>query len=300
MGGSTSKLEKALGSSFPETEKIFGLENFGNTCYCNSVLQALYFCQPFRRALLDYALDPKNLQETEGESHLLSALAELFTSIATQKKRTGVVAPKRFIQKLRKENELFRGYMHQDAHEFLNFLLNTIAETLEKQQKASIENVTSMESIPPSLRCSEGKKTWIHEIFEGTLTNETKCLCCETVTSKQESFLDLSIDIEQNTSITSCLKNFSATETLCHRDKFFCDQCCSLQEAQKRMRIKRLPKTLALHLKRFKYVEHLQRHKKLAHRVVFPMELKVANLPPGEPDADRMYELFAIVVHAGR
>ena len=23
--------------------------------------------------------------------------------------------------------------------------------------------------------------TWIHDLFEGTLTNETRCLCCETV-----------------------------------------------------------------------------------------------------------------------
>ena len=25
------------------------------------------------------------------------------------------------------------------------------------------------------------EKTWVHDIFEGTLTNETRCLCCETV-----------------------------------------------------------------------------------------------------------------------
>ena len=54
MGGSARKLEKTLGESFPESERIFGLENFGNTCYCNSILQALYFCVPFRKKILQY------------------------------------------------------------------------------------------------------------------------------------------------------------------------------------------------------------------------------------------------------
>ena len=48
--------------------------------------------------------------------------------------------------------------------------------------------------------------TWIHEIFQGALTNETRCLCCETVRSKDEDFLDLSVDVEQNTSLTHCLR----------------------------------------------------------------------------------------------
>lgn len=52
MGSSFSsqakRLDKALGPSFPENERVFGLENFGNTCYCNSVLQALYYCKPLR------------------------------------------------------------------------------------------------------------------------------------------------------------------------------------------------------------------------------------------------------------
>ena len=55
--------------------------------------------------------------------------------------------------------------------------------------------------------------------LQGILTSETRCLNCETVTSKDEDFFDLSIDVEQNTSITSCLKNFSNTETLCSGTK---------------------------------------------------------------------------------
>lgn len=30
--------------------------------------------------------------------------------------------------------------------------------------------------------------TWVHDIFEGTLTNETRCLCCETVCAVYISF----------------------------------------------------------------------------------------------------------------
>ena len=33
--------------------------------------------------------------------------------ISTHKRKTGVVSPKRFINRLKRDNELFRGYMHQ-------------------------------------------------------------------------------------------------------------------------------------------------------------------------------------------
>ena len=68
--------------------------------------------------------------------------------------------------------------------------------------------------------------TLVHRLFEGTLTSETRCLTCETVSARDESFLDLSIDIEQNSSVTACLRQFSASEMLCQRNKFFCDACC--------------------------------------------------------------------------
>lgn len=112
---------------------------------------------------------------------------------------------------------------------------------------------------------------------QGILTSETRCLNCETVSSIDEHFFDLQVDVEQNTSISHCLRCFSNTETLCSENKFQCDHCSSYQEAQKRMRVKKLPMILALHLKRFKYMEQYNRHIKVSHRVVFPLELRLFN-----------------------
>lgn len=172
--------------------------------------------------------------------------------------------------------EEFDNYMQQDAHEFLNFLINHINELIlaERQQNSSKIKIHGNND---SANSPTNEPTWVHEIFQGILTSETRCLCCETVSSKDEDFFDLQVDIDQNTSITHCLRCFSNTETLCGDNKFKCDNCCSYQEAQKRMRVKKLPMILALHLKRFKYMEQYNRHIKVSHRVVFPLELRLFN-----------------------
>ncbi|CAO3680496.1 unnamed protein product [Rhizopus microsporus] len=347
-----------------EGERYFGLENFGNTCYSNSVVQALYFCKPFRHCVLNYPQpafpeistpqtplangnghysfpsstsitsttavpsngsistkltsrnsingisnstsssnnssntngnnantgstttvekDQNSINLTPGmEDTLFSSLKDLFWKISTHKKKTGVIAPVNFINKVKKENELFRSSMHQDAHEFLNYVLNTIAEDVQKYQQKNQQDESDSKkgsSIHSETdeSSSSSKTTWVHQLFEGIFSNETKCLSCETVTSRDECFMDLSIDVEMNSSITSCLRQFSASETLCHKNKYFCDVCASLQEAERRMKIKKLPNILALHLKRFKYQEQLQKYIKLTYRVVFPFELRLFN-----------------------
>ncbi|XP_041461256.1 ubiquitin carboxyl-terminal hydrolase 12-like [Lytechinus pictus] len=299
MGANASALEKEIGSDqFPPSEHYFGLVNFGNTCYCNSVLQALYFCKPFRDRVLAYKTQPKK-KET-----LLTCLSDLFNSINTQKKKVGVVAPKKFVARLKKENEVFDNYMQQDAHEFLIYLLNTIADLLQAERKAEKLAGKGKPGTPNGIingnnNDMKTEPTWIHEIFQGTLTNETRCLCCEGVSSKDEDFLDLSVDVEQNTSITHCLRGFSNTETLCHEYKYYCETCCSKQEAQKRMQVKKLPQLLALHLKRFKYMEQSHRYTKLSYRVVFPLELRLMNTSDDAEAPDKLYDLVSVVVHCG-
>ncbi|KAG7273937.1 hypothetical protein CRUP_011073 [Coryphaenoides rupestris] len=193
MGANASALEKEIGSEqFPVNEHYFGLVNFGNTCYCNSVLQALYFCRPFREKILAYRGQPRR------KENLLTCLADLFHSIANQKRKVGVIPPKKFITRLRKENELFDNYMQQDAHEFLNYLLNTIADLLQEERKQDKTNGRlangTLDSQNNNSNAATPAPTWVHEIFQGTLTNETRCLTCETISSKDEDFLDLSVD----------------------------------------------------------------------------------------------------------
>jgi ubiquitin carboxyl-terminal hydrolase 12/46 len=216
-GGSKSKrLEQALGTTFPDSEHFFGLENFGNTCYCNSVLQALYYCAPMRERCLEYSAGRGDPEEDD----LLTCLCDLFQSISAQKRRCGVHAPRAFVSKLRHENALFNNHMHQDAHELLNYLLNEMADLLEKRQKARAKQLRvgaagearngGDGSGGGSGAAGEPKrpyhwKTWIHSIFEGVLVNETRCLCCEAVTTRDECFLDLSLEIEQNSSVSACL-----------------------------------------------------------------------------------------------
>lgn len=95
--------------------------------------------------------------------------------------------------------ELFDNYMQQDAHEFLNYLLNTIADLLqeekgqERQQNGKVvqngggggggsgSNTGEAESA------EKNQQTWVHEIFQGTLTNETRCLNCEAVSWREQA-----------------------------------------------------------------------------------------------------------------
>lgn len=75
---------------------------------------------------------------------LFSALRSLFGYISAHPNDKGTVSPRAFIDKLKEINELFRSTMHQDAHEFLNYLLNRIVEEIEEDRK-QLQNGATME-----------------------------------------------------------------------------------------------------------------------------------------------------------
>jgi len=111
--------------------------------------------------------------------------------------------------------EEFDNYLQQDAHEFLNFLINRINEILLGKSLVSVWNdkkriggyykwvlysiqFISAERSAQSAKLKPGvgasgdglsppgdvksqEPTWVHEIFQGILTSETRCLNCEMV-----------------------------------------------------------------------------------------------------------------------
>lgn len=394
-------LEKMLQNAGPIRDdggdKFFGLENFGNTCYCNSIVQALYYSETFRENVVNYPpLSPsdtpngkrakvnvqirppiaasedqspsgkkmtaaqaleqrKKINAGQGlplrpedkpdspeykkkqamlkgpvlelaqenstaygmQESTFTGLKDVFMALIESETRTGVLSPQRFLEIFKRDNEMFRNSMHQDAHEFYGLVLNDVISNVEANARKlrELEEARAKDplaqSVEKALSASANASTrpqpvarppatgWVHDIFEGLLTSETRCLTCETASQRDETFLDLSIDLEEHSSVTACLQKFSAEEMLCERNKFHCDHCGGLQEAEKRMKVKRLPKVLALHLKRFKYTEDYSRLQKLFHRVVYPYQLRMFNTTPEAADPDRVYELYAVVVHIG-
>jgi ubiquitin carboxyl-terminal hydrolase 12/46 len=82
MGAGSSKPDKQI-LDLPEDERYFGLENFGNTCYCNSVLQTLYFCKPFREKVIGYAARLHTGKHGQPvKENVLTCLAELFVQVS--------------------------------------------------------------------------------------------------------------------------------------------------------------------------------------------------------------------------
>lgn len=227
---------------------------------------------------LDSSLQLEQKEDTE----LLYALKDMFESMIENKSTIGVVSPQYFMYKLKEKNYLFRqNNMHHDAHEFFNYLINEIIESLNKE--IGIEN------------------NWCNNIFQGLITNETKCLSCEAVTSKHETFLDLSVDIppgEGAYSLNHSLNNFSKQETLTNQNKFYCNTCSSLQEAVKTIKLKKLPEVLVINLKRFKYDESVDKMVKLFDSISYPFGLRLFNTTDDEQSLD-LYELYALVIHIG-
>uniref|UniRef100_A0A3Q3ADY9 Ubiquitin carboxyl-terminal hydrolase n=1 Tax=Kryptolebias marmoratus TaxID=37003 RepID=A0A3Q3ADY9_KRYMA len=164
-----------------------GLNNLGNTCYLNSILQVLYYCPGFREGIKKLFLlskrkdKPKEEADKNGVSDALPAHIELlgsFSSLITSVEQLqssyllnldgfseGELAtpPRKILNTLRQLNPMYEGHLQHDAQEVLQCILGYIQEacdTIRKEQDLEkkdddVREVQTENDISTVSSCSE-------------------------------------------------------------------------------------------------------------------------------------------------
>jgi ubiquitin carboxyl-terminal hydrolase 22/27/51 len=137
------------------------------------------------------------------------------------------------------------GYQQQDAHEYMQFMLNTL----------HLQNGGSTDS--EDCRCV------VHQTFYGKLSSTVTCDNCRNTTTALDPYMDLSLDVrnlpkkrkleggakdQAQLDLRDCLERFTGREKL-GAAEYTCQNCDSGQNATKQLSIKRSPPVLPIHLK---------------------------------------------------
>ncbi|XP_005369598.1 ubiquitin carboxyl-terminal hydrolase 38 [Microtus ochrogaster] len=189
-----SCLSRLSGKS--ETGKT-GLINLGNTCYMNSVLQALFMATDFRRQVLSLNLN--------GCNSLMKKLQHLFAFLAHTQREA--YAPRIFFEASRPP--WFTPRSQQDCSEYLRFLLDRLHEEEKILRVQSSHEPsegpgcadTSLQEVASKAAAATGspgtsadeEKTLVERMFGGKLRTHVCCLNCRSTSQKLEAFTDLSL-----------------------------------------------------------------------------------------------------------
>ncbi|KAG2604660.1 hypothetical protein PVAP13_4NG117621 [Panicum virgatum] len=256
-----------------------GLQNLGNTCYLNSVLQCLTYTEPFAAYL--QSGKHKSSCHTSG----FCALCALQNHVKMALQSTGkIVTPSNIVKNLRCISRSFRNSRQEDAHELM-------VNLLESMHKCCLP------SGVPSESQSAYEKSLVHKIFGGRLRSQVKCTRCLHCSNKFDPFLDLSLDIAKATTLVRALQNFTEEELLDGGKKQYqCERCRQKVVAKKRFTIDKAPNVLTVHLKRF---SPFNPREKIDKKVDFQPVLDLKPFVSDSKGADFKYSLYGVLVHAG-
>ncbi|KAI3876316.1 hypothetical protein MKX03_032914 [Papaver bracteatum] len=256
-----------------------GLQNLGNTCFLNSVLQCLTYTQPFAA----YLQSGKH----KSSCHIAGfcAMCAIQNHVSRALQSTGrILAPKDLVMNLRCISRNFRNARQEDAHEYM-------VNLLESMHKCSLP------SGVPSQSSGAYEKSLVHKIFGGRLRSQVKCTQCNYCSNTFDPFLDLSLEINRADSLRKALQHFTATEQLDGGEKHYqCQRCKQKVRALKQLTVDKAPYVLSVHLKRFG--SHVQ-GQKINKNVEFGSTLDLRPYYSGPHQGDLKYTLYGVLVHAG-
>ncbi|XP_021763085.1 ubiquitin carboxyl-terminal hydrolase 23-like [Chenopodium quinoa] len=255
-----------------------GLENLGNTCFLNSVIQCLTYTEP----LVAYLQSGKH----QNNCHVAGfcALCAMQKHVNRALQSTGrIVAPKDLVSNLRCISRSFRNARQEDAHEYMINLL-------ESMHKCCLPSGVPAES-PGAY-----DKSLVHKIFGGRLRSQVKCLQCSHCSNTFDPFLDLSLEIIKADSVHKALLHFTAAEQLDGGERQYkCEKCKQKVRALKQLTVYKAPYVLTVHLKRFRHFAG----QKIDKKVHFGSSLNLKPFVSGNYEGDLTYTLYGVLVHAG-
>ncbi|CAK87128.1 unnamed protein product (macronuclear) [Paramecium tetraurelia] len=282
---------------------LIGLQNLGNTCYINAAIQCLSNTQPlteyFQQNLHNHELNIENPLSSRGQ--ITNAYARLICSLWKESYQKSI-NPIELISMIQLWNPFFVMNSQQDSHELLAFLLDMLHEDLNRvKHKPYIEEKTYDQQ--PNQQ--QANKAWsdylkrnrsiIVDLFQGQSINMLQCMVCNTKSYKFETFMYLSLPIQQDADLIQCISEYLREEELDEANQWHCSKCKSVKKSKKGIKLWKLPNILVIHLKRFKFTANYRC--KLRWLINFPMyNLDLSNYSEQE---QATYDLYGVINHSG-
>eukprot|EP00435_Cladocopium_sp_Y103_P047375 s675_g13.t3 len=260
-----------------------GLYNLGNTCFFNSVLQVLMYTGPLQRFLLSkqHSAECKCKRESTVctlcllESHAL----EVFDS------NKAPMRPAKLLKHMPQIASRFKAHGRQeDAHEFLIHFLDACHKSLLKQ--------AAQQPVPRPVQ----QTTSICQLFGGFLRSQVLCLKCKHPSNTFDPFMDISLEVNNASTLEKALDAFTKSEQLRGANKYQCKKCQQKVDATKTFSIHTAPPVLSFQLKRFDFLHGFRG--KLKKKVQFPVSLNIAPYT-SQKNREEKYNLYGLVVHCG-
>ncbi|TNV74577.1 hypothetical protein FGO68_gene4033 [Halteria grandinella] len=190
-----------------------GLSNIGNTCYINSIIQALACIPLFRKEVYSLA---KGGEEDQDKKPVTFSLFKLLEQIKDKSIQSTTFSPQQLKNALAKSDPLFAGSEQFDAHEFLIYFQDfLITENFqEKELHGSLSPSSTIPTPAPKAGGSSQEylermpQNFISKLFGGLLKQEIICKKCNHSSMIYEPFnvLSVPIDFEQDKSSYARIK----------------------------------------------------------------------------------------------